>query len=256
MNRIRHWAAAVAAALSLDAGAGAYTDLWWNPQESGWGASIVQQDETAFVTLFVYAPDGRPTWYVAPSAEVFGYVGAYPNFSGTLYKTRGPWMGGPFDPNAVEVTPVGQVWLEPLAKDRIRLTYGAEGVTVVKEVVRQTWRTPSVAANYTATFNLRQAFPGAPPWGARQYSAEILAHVEGGEGFLRVSEVGSHCDYRGAFTATGSIGKIAGDFSCTGGETGTFEITDFEVTQHGVSGYLRTWSAELNQYGRFGAARY
>ncbi len=48
-----------------------YTDLWWNPQENGWGMNVVQQGETAFITLFVYGPDDKPTWYVASAAQVF-----------------------------------------------------------------------------------------------------------------------------------------------------------------------------------------
>ena len=38
-----------------------FTDQWWNPDESGWGASILQQGDVLFVDLFVYGADGRPT---------------------------------------------------------------------------------------------------------------------------------------------------------------------------------------------------
>jgi len=42
-----------------------FSDQWWNPAESGWGAAILQQYDTLFVDVFVYGPDGRPTWYTA-----------------------------------------------------------------------------------------------------------------------------------------------------------------------------------------------
>ena len=30
-----------------------YTDLWYNPNESGWGLNLIQQYQTMFGTLFV-----------------------------------------------------------------------------------------------------------------------------------------------------------------------------------------------------------
>ena len=70
MKTIASLAAALLAATLGTARAGQYSDLWWNPQESGWGLNLVQQDETAFVTLFVYDAENRPTWYFAE-----GYTG-------------------------------------------------------------------------------------------------------------------------------------------------------------------------------------
>jgi len=46
--------AALLAATGLCAHANTYTDLWNNANEPGWGMNVVQQLETAFVTLFVY----------------------------------------------------------------------------------------------------------------------------------------------------------------------------------------------------------
>ena len=36
-----------------------YTDIWYVPTESGWGANVVQSDLFLFVTFFVYGPDGK-----------------------------------------------------------------------------------------------------------------------------------------------------------------------------------------------------
>lgn len=234
-----------------------YSDLWWNPQESGWGANIVQQGETAFVTLFVYGPDGKPTWYVASDARVFALDGSgNPAFRGTLYKTAGPWLGGPFDPSQVSVQAVGQLVLEPRQDGRLNLSYTAEGVSVSRDVVRQTFSAPDLGTTYLASFSLRQAVPGGLPYGTRQFGAEVLAHVEGGTAFLRIEDPQGRCELRGTRTPSGRFARIDGQFECAGGETGEFEITDFEVTQHGFSGYLRTRSATVHQYGRFAAARY
>jgi len=261
MKILKRIGAAVAACVALGVHAN-YTDLWYNPQESGWGANVVQQLETAFVTLFVYGPDGAPTWYVASEARVIAYMpGALPLFTGTLYRTRGPWHGGPFDASKVSVQPVGTVWLEALAKDRLRITYDAEGSHVVREVVRQTWELPIAGGNYVGSFNLRQAAVSTgTPFGTLQFHADMLLHVDGeGGAFLRADDsLGRRCEYRGAHRQTGKLATVNGDFACGAGANGVegmsgrFEITDFEVTSHGVTGYLRTTSPTLTQYGRFG----
>lgn len=248
-------AAAVIGALPFAALAGQYSDLWWNPQESGWGVNVVQQEETAFVTLFVYAPDGSPTWYVAPSARVTHYGSAGPLFNGTLFRTHGPWHGGAFDPGRVAAVAVGSVDIEVLAKDRLRVYYSAEGVQVVKEVVRQTWGQPIVGANYVAQFALRQAQPGRPPVGVRDYPGDVLVHFDGGQGFMRVDDPLRRCEYRGPYETTGKLIKFSGSYTCSAGDgaSGRFDIDDLEISANGLTGYLRTWSGDVTQYGRFAA---
>jgi hypothetical protein len=154
----------VAAALALacaasQAHAGTYSDLWLKADEPGWGVNVVQQLETAFVTLFVYGPDGKPTWYVAPDATVIAYAepGALPVFRGPLYRTEGSWLGGPWQAGTSKVIPAGEVQLEVLAKDRMRVHYTADGVSGVKEVRRFSFQQPVEFARYVAQYNLRQA---------------------------------------------------------------------------------------------------
>ena len=41
-----------------------YTDHWWNPQESGWGISIMQHPSDRLIAVwFVYNQSGLPVWY-------------------------------------------------------------------------------------------------------------------------------------------------------------------------------------------------
>ena len=261
MKAIRKFLAAAAlAAAATQAHAGPYSDLWWNPQESGWGVNVVQQLETAFVTLFVYGPDGKPTWYVAPAAEVSAYGSGGPHFSGALYRTEGPWHGGPFDPAKVKPAAVGAITLEVLARDRMRVHYSVAGVSVVKEVTRQTWQHPMTAGSYVAQFVLRQAPPTGAPYGTRLYQADVMLHLlDGGEAFLRVDDqLGRRCEFRGPYQQAGKFTRVSGSYACDAGEprAGTFELSDLEVTDHGVTGYLRTWSPTHREYGHFAAARY
>ena len=258
MTKWMAWFAACAAAAVPAAFAGQYSDLWWNPQESGWGVNVVQQQETAFVTLFVYGPDQKPTWYVAPAARIIAYAASGPVFGGTLYRAEGPFHAGPFDPSKVRAIVVGQLSLEVLARDRMRVYYTADGLPeVVKEVVRQTWEQPFLAANYLGQFVLRQARPGELPYGTRIYGAEVLLHADPAEGaaFMRVDDhIGRRCEYRGTYAQHGKLGRFAGTFGCSSGEAGpgTFELSDIEVSAHGISGHLRTFSS-VNESGRFAA---
>ncbi len=262
MKVIRRFLAALLAAGSFQAVAAPadYSDLWWNPQESGWGMNVVQQGETAFVTLFVYGPDERPTWYFASNAAVFAEdASGNPAFRGTLYKTMGPWQGGPFDPSRVSVQAIGDIVIEPREGGKLYVNYFAEGARVVKLVQRQSFSQPDIGSNYHGTFRLRQVRPGSVPHGTREYAPDVLLNLDGANVFMRVEEPLSRCEYRGTRTMSGRFATITGQFTCTGpegGGPGTFEVSDFEVTQHGISGYLRTYGADTNQYGRFAAARY
>jgi hypothetical protein len=259
MSTSRKWIApflAAACLAVLPARAGETSDLWWDPQESGWGMSVVQQGEVAFVTLLVYGPDGRPTWYVASDARVFALgEGGRPAFRGTLYRTSGPWLGGPFDPSQVAVQPVGSVVLEPRQDGRLRLEYVAEGVTVSKDLVRQSFAMPEFAASYLGAFSLRESVPGDASWVPRRFVADVFAQVEAGVAFLRVHGDAGVCHYRGPYQPSGRFATVRGQFTCEGGEAGEFEISELEATKHGLSGYLRAFGAAANRAGRFAAAR-
>ena len=45
-----------------------FSDQWWVPTESGWGAAVLRQASTLFVNLMVYGADGKPTWFVVASS--------------------------------------------------------------------------------------------------------------------------------------------------------------------------------------------
>ncbi len=259
MHWLKHSAAAVAAALSLNApitSANTVSDLWYNPQESGWGVNIVQQDDIAFLTLFVYGPDGTPQWFVAPETSVnaIGSDGrAY--FQGPLYKTRGAWLGGPFDPSSVAVTRVGTVYLSPIANGQMRIEYDVNGVAVNKVIQRQTWRAANVFGNYVGAFSqLKQSGSGTP---VREVNAANIAlYIVSGSAFLRVDDDNQvRCEYEGDYTQTGRLGSFGGNFSCSDGRTGTFQVDELEISNQGISAKFKSAWAGGSSNGRFGGPR-
>lgn len=92
-----------------------HTDIWWNPDESGWGLNIVQHGSgIIFATWFVYGQDGRPTWYVVPE----GQWRTPSEYRGPVYRTAGPYIGGPFNPQLVSVTLVGSATFTSASRTR------------------------------------------------------------------------------------------------------------------------------------------
>ena len=244
--------------LAQPAAAAQFTDLWFNPQESGWGASIVQQDDVAFVMLYVYGLDGAPRWYFASDARIVAYSPqGMPLFRGALHRAEGPWHGGPFDPAQVRTAAVGELYVEAIGADEVRLSYTAEGVSVTKNVQRLTWRVPEVSGFYTAAMHLRYRYAlEGPPYAHWRFAGDMWLAVDGTEATLRLDEPqGRACLYRGGFSQAGRYARMAGTYSCGDGESGTFEVTQLEATAEGVAGRLEARSAGGVAMGWFSAVR-
>jgi hypothetical protein len=117
------------------------TDLWFDPDESGWGVNLIQQGNIAFATFFVYDLSGKAHWFVASNLTAAPATGKAPVvFAGPLFETTGPVFSAPvFNPANVNVREVGRATFEFTPPNAGRLTYSVDGVTVNKQVERQTW---------------------------------------------------------------------------------------------------------------------
>ena len=255
---LRRFIAALAAFAALAAQAGSYTDIWFNASEPGWGVSIVHHEDNAFATLFVYGPDGKPTWYVSPDAHAIAFSGldGSPTFRGGLYKTEGSSVGAPFDAAKSRSTPVGDFFIEVLGKDRIRLEYTIDGVTGTKEIERFSFEQPITSGGFEATFRLRQA-RDARVIGILLLNGELLMQFTGGQAEITIlDQLGRTCVLRGSYATAGKLVNASGTYSCNTGETltGTFQATDIEATTHGVTGFLKMDGDGLSQSGTFGGA--
>jgi len=81
-----------------------FTDLWYNPAESGWGLSLAQHGNNVFGVWYTYDTDGQPLWFVMPGVQFTSSTA----FNGKLYTTTGPYYGSTtFDASAVKVTEAG-----------------------------------------------------------------------------------------------------------------------------------------------------
>jgi hypothetical protein len=109
-----------------------YTDLWWNPNESGWGMAMAQQTGNIFLAWYVYQSNGQSTWYVASNCALSGS-----SCTGSVYATTGPPLGPTFDHNAVHVSTVGTVTVTFTDANNAVLTYTVNGTSGTKNITRE-----------------------------------------------------------------------------------------------------------------------
>jgi len=204
------------------------SDLWWIPNESGWGIQFVQEETTIFATMFVYGTDNRPAWYTATLSSV-GFL----TWTGKLYATTGPWFGNPvFDSSQVTVNPVGiMTFNAPTINGIATLTYDVNGVHVVKAIQRQTL----VALNFNGTYvgTLSQLGSGLPCSPARNTSGTPATfQITQNGAAVTIVAIGSAdtCNLSGACTQAGHFGSVHGTYSCASGDSGTFAVFEMAVS--------------------------
>ena len=110
-----------------------YTDMWWNPNENGWGLNLTQHPtRVIFGVWYTYEADNTPVWYILPS-------GSWTNsttYTGPLYVTSGPPFSGPFDASRVETRQVGTATLTFSGANNGTFAYTVDGVNGSKAITR------------------------------------------------------------------------------------------------------------------------
>src|SRR6185503_2867917 len=113
-----------------------YTDVYYDPAESGWGVFLVQSDATMFIAFFIYGADGKPTWYTATLNDDGTGTNTY---TGALYATTGSPFSVPWNPAQLTITASGSATFQAVDNYHATLTYVVTGsATVVRSVQRQT----------------------------------------------------------------------------------------------------------------------
>lgn len=112
-----------------------YSDIWFNPAESGWGLTIADHQSNLFAVWFTYRQDGKPTWYVIPGGT---FTNGHQHFAGDIYATTGPaYSAATFDPSRVTATKVGTAAIDFASYGSANFTYTLAGVTQTKAISRQ-----------------------------------------------------------------------------------------------------------------------
>lgn len=244
------------------------TGFWYKSTEPGWGAAIAQQNDVLFVALFLYDAQGRPEWFVASDVTDAGNG----IFSGTLYRTSGPFFGSTFDPRLVGLQAVGTLSVRYAVnfggQASLRLDYSVDGVSVSKGVVRQTWESNAtrLPGAYFGGISLSLAAasqpygcPAAPaflPPGGRlriNMAAPDTIAIIGDEGIDTESIVA------GTYMQSGQFGLITGSLYSgplvSPPKYADAQVTNLVVSDDGFQGHIRIVRDSCSYEGAIGGIR-
>ncbi|MEP7157268.1 MAG: hypothetical protein ABI905_15915 [Betaproteobacteria bacterium] len=216
------------------------TGLWWNANESGWGATITQQSYMIFVTMFVYDASGNPVWYTMSCTA----SGAACN--GDLLRVRGgtapavPWSGA-----NVAAAKVGTMNLSFSSNDAGSMSYTLDGQPVNKQITRQVFGPPPLPAPALrgswqgAIIETRTNCSQSQNNGARAtYGQYEIGMGVGDNGALSIQlfgVTGLQCTYTGTYTTNGARLSASGTESCSDGRRGTWQSTNMLVLARAMS---------------------
>jgi hypothetical protein len=192
--------------------------LWFNPSESGWGLSLDNQPGFLFAALFVYGPDGNPTWYVG---QFDASDSQQMTFSGPMFSTTGtPFSRTPFVSTDTKITQVGTATFALSDPNHARLTYSINGVAVDKNIQRQVTKALSIVGTYTG---IRTTGP---------FTTDDTSFAISSDGTtLLISRTASSgvCRYSGAPQQFGMRLVISGSYTCSDFSQGTWSTADLTL---------------------------
>jgi len=219
-----------------------YSDLWYNPSESGWGFNMAHQSDTIFLTLFVYGADRSPTWYVA-SGMTYQPLGGADSFSGQLFATTGtPFNVNPFVSSSVTAVSVGTVTFTATSATSGTLNYTVNGQNVVKSVVRQNFRNEILSGQFLG--GTSGTISGCSQGnGFSETPASYTLSTTGNQ--VRIDEfitaaptyAAYVCTYTGTYTQAGRLGAVSGSGTCSNSTVGqTIDISELEIGSNYFAG--------------------
>lgn len=165
-HKLRQFAAVVFVSASFNVFAQSlgttFSDLWWNPAESGWGVTVDHQQDVMFLTFFIYRTDGSPYWVTALLRST-GSDAAPFTYTGDVYENSGPYFGSSFNPAQVSARKVGSATFSASAISAATLVYTVNGVTVSKSLQRETLQNLDFSGAFNGVLNYELS--GCPtPW--------------------------------------------------------------------------------------------
>jgi hypothetical protein len=216
-----------------------FSDQWWVPSESGWGASVQQQASTLFIDLMVYAGDGKPAWFSAAAYQQANAPAGHTVFAGDLYATTGPSPSGAFDPALVNARKIGALTFDASSLNNAILSYTVDGTPVVKNVQRQTWSYENLTGNYDTMWKYgcggAPAFPSE--WG---FTNTVIDHRADNAVTMDVAFWGfgyePAFDVQGTYAQSGHMGEVEAVLIAP--NAGSIRISEIEKTTTGFTARL------------------
>jgi hypothetical protein len=229
-----------------------FSDQWWNPNESGWGASVLQQADVLFIDLFVYGPDNQPTWYTA--AAFFQPASGRTLFFGDLYVSSGPWFGAFFNPAGVLRRKVGTVLFDAASTDFASLTYSVDGVVVSKAVERILWAYENFTGSYFGglVYDQSACVVASNNGPVEELGPFQIDHPADNTFTLALQSNFGNCTIVGNYSQLGHMGTVDANYACSYGISGTMTLYELERTGTGMTGRFIGQNNACQVAGRLG----
>jgi hypothetical protein len=223
--------------------------------------NIIQQANVLFLTFFVYAADGRARWYFSSDMRCPGTpTDQLMICRGTLHEATGPVVGPGFNPAAVNRRVVGETTFFYGRPNSGQIEYTIDGVFSSKTVRRQTWAINDITGEYNGV-RVTRPFPvscSMPNVVTSQPLGTMTVSQSGSQVTIgtRLATPALSCTYIGTFSQEGRMGAVTGgNFNCSDGSSGAFDLTEIEVSKQGFLGRLSQRQNGCNLYGNLGGTR-
>ena len=243
MNTITKWILIAAMSFSTSVFANSssmdLSDTWWNATEAGWGVNINHQQDTIFLTFFLYGPGGRGAWYTGQATRRGATGRGAIIFAGDVNEFNGPANGTAFNPASVTGRKVGTVTFTAFL-DSATLSYSINGVDVEKVVTRQTFRINDPSGRYVGVAKTTQSLC-SPPYANGEFTNSVnLSVTTTATTFSMATQKsdGVACQYVGTYVQTGRYARSKGTYSCTGGLIGKYDAFSIEASPISISGEI------------------
>ena len=216
------------------------TGLWWNANESGWGATLTQQSSILYVTMFVYDAAGSPTWTtVSCTISAASCSGDLLRFKGGAAPTM-PWAG-----SGLNFTKVGTMTLAFTSNDAGTMSYSIDGLGSTRQITRQIFGPPvpvipGLAGQWQgAIVETRRNCTQSQINGGRatygQYDIGMVGTTAGPISIVLSGVTGLQCTYSGNFSTNGARLMASGGLNCSDGKRGTWQSTNIIINAKSMS---------------------
>ncbi|HVE51503.1 MAG TPA: hypothetical protein VNG69_18015, partial [Casimicrobiaceae bacterium] len=215
-----------------------FSDLWWSPNEAGWGLNIAQQSDVMFLTFYVYGRDSQPVWYTALLFFQGQQASGAQLYSGAMFRSAGPSHGGIYDPSRVTTTPVGQAQFLATSINNATVSYQINDVngpiSTSRPIERFLLKQDTLAGNYLGgTSDVTSQCTNPSNNGIISEEAGPFVVIDLG---TRVEIRGPVCSYVGNKQQLGQVTSINTTYTCTTGAVGSASFFDLRVEPGGISG--------------------
>jgi hypothetical protein len=218
------------------------SDVWAAHGEDGWGLQLVQRANVMFATMYVYDINDLPTFFTATLYDSGTNATGADVWIGDLYVTRGPFYGlSYFDPSQVSYRKVGQMTYATQDIDSASLSYTVDGATVNKAIYRFTLRNDDYTGSYIGAYKLttsRCFNPADNGISVLLGTFSVTSQSSNALTMVTNAYEGLTCNYPGDYQQFGQFGQSRGSFTCTNGESGSYTLSEMNVTHTDMRGRI------------------